>query len=235
MAPGAMPPCWPHRAMPLPGSPCRAPWWTRTPTCPCLLPSPSSLIVSPLFLDREQLELPRAATVEKSPSPSNCRPSEPPRSESTPPSPSPRLPLPPHRRNRAGVARFVVFVLDSLAPAEPREIDSDDLSVHPVSAELTRVTGKPSPALALPRILSPSPSRRLAVVPPSVVAVPHTTVPGLGRPRGRHPLAQPRPGPGLGRPVGRPSQAPVRSGNRPGPTCGPAQTVKQFLFKLKIK
>ena len=36
--------------------------------------------------------------------------------------------------------------------------------------------------------------------------------------------------PGLGRPVGRLSRIRGRPGNRPGPTCGPARTVKSVKF-----
>ena len=50
--------------------------------------------------------------------------------------------------------------------------------------------------------------------------------PSLGRPRGWLTRACARPGTGLDRPVGRPPQPQARPGNRPGPTCGPAQTVK---------
>ena len=54
-------------------------------------------------------------TAEASPSPSNWRHLEPPRSKPTPPSPPPPPPLPPHRRNRAGVTRFRRF-----RPRRPR-------------------------------------------------------------------------------------------------------------------
>ena len=59
------------------------------------------------------------ATTETLPSPPNCRHLEPPRSEPTPPTTPPRLPLPPQRRNRARRPDVNVGVLDSPSPHRP--------------------------------------------------------------------------------------------------------------------
>ena len=93
----------------------------------------------------------------------------------------------------------------------------------PVHVPELRVSSAIFLAFSLATFLSPS--RRSCRRPPHLVAVPHATVPRPVRPGGRLARAAARPGLGLGRPRGRQPLAPTQPSFRPGVPRGPVASA----------
>ena len=209
-----MPPSWP-RPCRRPPSPGRALLVDEDPHLPPVHFPP----LLPLVLN----SLPTRAP----PSPLVCRArrrsSGPPRADRSGREGSPPPPLPPHRQNRAGEARF--------RRIRPRLPDHDRRRPGSIPAD----SGRPSPRRSrsrawgehrvhfssLPRPFPPSAAVRRRAHRRFPAGTAPRPGPRSDRPEGRLARADARPGLGLGRPKGRPLRALARPRTQPGPATRP--------------